>query len=73
MENHQSGNARISASAQSSLACSSFTSAVSVPLANAAPEAAGTLMHPLIPLQLHRGKRIAWTAWSLRQGSGQLA
>ncbi len=22
------------------------------------------LMHPLIPLQLHRGKRIAWTAWS---------
>ncbi len=26
------------------------------------------LIHPLIPLQLHIGKRIAWTAWSLRQG-----
>ena len=40
MENHQSGNARIRASAQSSLACSSFTSSVSVPVVNASPEAA---------------------------------
>ncbi len=29
-----------------------------------ARRAIATLMHPLIPLQLHRGKRIAWTAWS---------
>jgi len=36
-------------------------------------DAQAGLMHPLIPLQLHVGKRIAWTAWSLRQGSGQLA
>ncbi len=29
-----------------------------------APALTEHLMHPLIPLQLHRGKRIAWTAWS---------